>query len=156
MSFDWRKEFERQHGRLPKRDPQSPSNRDASAGGEASGQGAVPPDAPATPPAGEGRVLSDHDPQIGPTGKKLVPAGREGPSPRGGGGPDEPGAPTAALTPPPCLPDPVLALLGAGDLAHLDAMAAEAGKPREQLAADLLADLLADDAEAHQPQGAAA
>lgn len=64
--------------------PESPSNRDASTGGEASGTGTVPQDARSRPSDGEAAGNAT-EPQTDPAGDAPVPAGREGHSAKGEG-----------------------------------------------------------------------
>lgn len=125
MSWDWKREFERQHGKLPG------AGKGAAAAADA-GEPAPSPTPQSRTPRAACRPAVAAPPRV--EARKAEPK-RKG---------------KAKLRRPEAVSDPILSLLLAGDIAHLDAMAREAGKDRAQLAADLLGDLIADDAEAHE------
>lgn len=155
MSFNWRKEFERQHGKLPEHSAGShdPVGTAVPGRGSNTAEEAGCDYSSAASANLETEVHHGHDLQEA----EAAPG-----APETGDHPGErtPLSKSAALPGRRALPrkvranDPVLSLLGAGDLTHLDVMAKDAGKTREQLAADLLADIIADDAEAHAEEPA--
>lgn len=150
MTFDWRKEYERQHGKLPGPvtetigDGDDVQAEEADAGAQETGDHAGQPpsrtEAPRVAAVGRARVAGRSAAAAERVEARKAEPGRPAAARRRAAGPS---------------PDRVLDLLDGPSIAGLKAMAKEAGKSPVQLAADLLTDLLADDAAASEPEPAA-